>query len=260
MLVNAIGYLSEAAYHHPDLSVTWGRITVKLSTHSAGGITDKDFALARTDRGRRAVASGRRGCARRDAEQVRAQRRSRARWREAAPAARPVRHRPAGRAGVAAYARRDGRAVCLRRRRAADHGGGADDHDLDRAPSDGERGNGPRADPRALRRRSRRDSGQGRRARGKGAGRPARDSALLRSICDRPGIRRLGHRDPRRDQQRPAADTRGHPAGGRALSRLRRRRHRHRMHARARVSGAWRRRARARRCRDAGERRHLRCR
>ena len=47
MLVNAIGYLSEAAYHHPDLSVTWGRITVKLSTHSAGGITDKDFSLAR---------------------------------------------------------------------------------------------------------------------------------------------------------------------------------------------------------------------
>ena len=47
MLVNAIGYLSEAAYHHPDLSVTWGRITVKLSTHSAGGITDKDFELAR---------------------------------------------------------------------------------------------------------------------------------------------------------------------------------------------------------------------
>ena len=47
MLVNAIGYLSEAAYHHPDLSVTWGRIVVKLSTHSAGGITDKDFALAR---------------------------------------------------------------------------------------------------------------------------------------------------------------------------------------------------------------------
>src|SRR5262245_61826772 len=47
MLVNAIGYFAEAAYHHPDLSVTWGRVTVKLSTHSAGGITDKDFALAR---------------------------------------------------------------------------------------------------------------------------------------------------------------------------------------------------------------------
>lgn len=47
MLVNAIGYLSEQAYHHPDLSVTWGRLTVKLATHSAGGITEKDFALAR---------------------------------------------------------------------------------------------------------------------------------------------------------------------------------------------------------------------
>ena len=47
MLVNTIGYFAEAAYHHPDLSVTWGRVTVKLSTHSAGGITDKDFSLAR---------------------------------------------------------------------------------------------------------------------------------------------------------------------------------------------------------------------
>ena len=47
MLVNAIGYLAEAAYHHPDLAVTWGRVTVKLSTHSAGGITAKDFELAR---------------------------------------------------------------------------------------------------------------------------------------------------------------------------------------------------------------------
>src|SRR5215471_16165035 len=47
MLVNAIGYLSEAAYHHPDLAVSWGKVQVKLSTHSAGGITDKDFALAR---------------------------------------------------------------------------------------------------------------------------------------------------------------------------------------------------------------------
>ena len=47
MLVNAIGFAAEAAYHHPDLAVTWGRITVKLSTHSAGGITDKDFELAR---------------------------------------------------------------------------------------------------------------------------------------------------------------------------------------------------------------------
>jgi 4a-hydroxytetrahydrobiopterin dehydratase len=47
MLVNTVGYLCEAAYHHADLSVTWGKLWVKLSTHSSGGITDKDFALAR---------------------------------------------------------------------------------------------------------------------------------------------------------------------------------------------------------------------
>ena len=47
MLVNAVGYLAEAAYHHPDLTVTWGRIIVKLQNHAAGGITDKDFELAR---------------------------------------------------------------------------------------------------------------------------------------------------------------------------------------------------------------------
>ena len=47
MLTNAIGYLCEAAWHHADLSVTWGKLWVKLKTHSAGGITDKDFELAR---------------------------------------------------------------------------------------------------------------------------------------------------------------------------------------------------------------------
>jgi 4a-hydroxytetrahydrobiopterin dehydratase len=46
-LVNSIGYLAEAAWHHPDLAVTWGKLWVKLKTHSAGGITDKDFALAK---------------------------------------------------------------------------------------------------------------------------------------------------------------------------------------------------------------------
>lgn len=47
MLVNAIAYVAEAAYHHPDLTVSWAKVWVKLQTHSAGGITDKDFALAR---------------------------------------------------------------------------------------------------------------------------------------------------------------------------------------------------------------------
>src|SRR3989454_11708842 len=46
MLTNAIGYVCEAAYHHADLAITWGKLWVKLKTHSEGGITDKDFALA----------------------------------------------------------------------------------------------------------------------------------------------------------------------------------------------------------------------
>lgn len=47
MAVSAVGYLCEAAWHHADLSVTWGKLWVKLMTHDAGGITDKDFALAK---------------------------------------------------------------------------------------------------------------------------------------------------------------------------------------------------------------------
>jgi 4a-hydroxytetrahydrobiopterin dehydratase len=47
MLVNAIGYVAEAADHHPDLLVSWGRVVVSLENHAAGGITDKDFELAR---------------------------------------------------------------------------------------------------------------------------------------------------------------------------------------------------------------------
>jgi 4a-hydroxytetrahydrobiopterin dehydratase len=47
MLVNQIGYQAEVAYHHPDLSVTWGKVTVKLKTHSENGITERDIELAR---------------------------------------------------------------------------------------------------------------------------------------------------------------------------------------------------------------------
>src|SRR5262245_623795 len=47
MLVNAIGFFAEAADHHPDLAVGWGRVGVTLSTHSAGGVTDQDVELAR---------------------------------------------------------------------------------------------------------------------------------------------------------------------------------------------------------------------
>lgn len=47
MLVNAIGFVAEAAFHHPDLAVSYASVGVTLATHSAGGITDMDFALAR---------------------------------------------------------------------------------------------------------------------------------------------------------------------------------------------------------------------
>ena len=47
MLVGLIGYLSEQAWHHPDLAVTWGKVWVKIQNHAAGGITDKCFELAR---------------------------------------------------------------------------------------------------------------------------------------------------------------------------------------------------------------------
>ena len=48
MVANAIGFLAEAADHHPDLHLGWGSLVIRLSTHSAGGITDKDVALAET--------------------------------------------------------------------------------------------------------------------------------------------------------------------------------------------------------------------
>jgi 4a-hydroxytetrahydrobiopterin dehydratase len=47
LLVGQVAFSSEAAWHHPDLSVTWAKVTVKLKTHSENGITDKDFELAR---------------------------------------------------------------------------------------------------------------------------------------------------------------------------------------------------------------------
>lgn len=46
MVVNTVGHLAEAAWHHPDLTVSYAFVIVKLCTHDAKGITDKDFALA----------------------------------------------------------------------------------------------------------------------------------------------------------------------------------------------------------------------
>jgi 4a-hydroxytetrahydrobiopterin dehydratase len=46
LVANAIGFLCEAADHHADVLVTWPKVEVALSTHSAGGITEKDFEVA----------------------------------------------------------------------------------------------------------------------------------------------------------------------------------------------------------------------
>lgn len=47
LLTNAIGYICEAAWHHADIHVSYNRVVVHLTTHSAGGITMKDVELAR---------------------------------------------------------------------------------------------------------------------------------------------------------------------------------------------------------------------
>ena len=47
LYVGAVAYLAESADHHPDVTIRWNRVTLTLSTHSAGGLTANDFALAR---------------------------------------------------------------------------------------------------------------------------------------------------------------------------------------------------------------------
>lgn len=47
MVINTVGHLAEAAFHHPDLSASYAFVIVKLMTHSAKGVTNKDFELAR---------------------------------------------------------------------------------------------------------------------------------------------------------------------------------------------------------------------
>ena len=46
MLVATIGYLAEAAWHHPDLSVGYAKVTVKLQTHRVLAVTYSDVELA----------------------------------------------------------------------------------------------------------------------------------------------------------------------------------------------------------------------
>ena len=45
--VNAVAKLAEQAWHHPDIDIRWNKVTLVLTTHDAGGLTRKDFALAK---------------------------------------------------------------------------------------------------------------------------------------------------------------------------------------------------------------------
>ena len=45
--VEAVATLAEEAWHHPDIDIRWNKVTLTLTTHDAGGLTEKDFALAR---------------------------------------------------------------------------------------------------------------------------------------------------------------------------------------------------------------------
>ncbi len=47
MVINTVGHLAEAAWHHPDLTASYAWVEVRLQTHSAKGITMKDLELAR---------------------------------------------------------------------------------------------------------------------------------------------------------------------------------------------------------------------
>ena len=44
--VDAVAKAAEKAQHHPDIDIRWNKATLALTTHDAGGLTTKDFALA----------------------------------------------------------------------------------------------------------------------------------------------------------------------------------------------------------------------
>jgi 4a-hydroxytetrahydrobiopterin dehydratase len=45
--VNEVARLANEQNHHPDIGISWNRVTLTLSSHDAGGLTDRDFRLAR---------------------------------------------------------------------------------------------------------------------------------------------------------------------------------------------------------------------
>ncbi len=237
MLVNTVGYICEAACHHADLAVTWGKLWVKL-THALERRHHRQGLRRRApDRGRRAVAPGRRQPAGGHAEQVRLQqghaletqgvseRLLFVTGKLAAPALRDT----LGRADlpfdydvavmkitVAALMTTDWIAKLPRRAR-----GGHADHD----PGD-VRGRGRRPE-RALR-------GPGR----QGPRGPQGDPELVRAGRRARGLRRARHPRVRRDQPRPAPGSRPDLRGGRVLPRRRRGRDRPRALARPQLARA----------------------
>ena len=46
VFVNEVASAAEAAGHHPDIDIRWNKITLALSSHAEGGLTDRDFQLA----------------------------------------------------------------------------------------------------------------------------------------------------------------------------------------------------------------------
>ena len=44
--VNSVAYLAESAGHHPDITINYNKVTLRLITHSEGALTDRDFSLA----------------------------------------------------------------------------------------------------------------------------------------------------------------------------------------------------------------------
>ena len=45
--VNRVAQLAEQRNHHPDIEIRWNRVTLRLTTHEAGGLTDRDWSWAR---------------------------------------------------------------------------------------------------------------------------------------------------------------------------------------------------------------------
>jgi len=45
--INRVGALAEEMNHHPDITNSWATVTLSLTTHDAGGLTERDFALAK---------------------------------------------------------------------------------------------------------------------------------------------------------------------------------------------------------------------